>query len=331
MASTFKTFLSNDKTTARMPLYEAVPMTGSLFSGSDYAEENIKLYSHGMFQSVYDYPYASSSANHLCDVTFGIRSGSAFDDPLNEEVTLKNNIYNQMAQVLMGFDASGSILPFRIPNDEDTMDEIFVVNLSRLSYKDEIKKGSVELSFGDELSYTGALDTLVEITDDGADVDYYVDSPTGEYGILSDGTESLGLVFYQAGIAVLTGSIGGDSEADAAGETFEDLYVSGSIDELVDGYRHRVANLDLVNTTEINSELYFCRVHHNDFNYSGNPTYVSSSQIVVKDSVIDPPVSYVTGVGLYDAEGELLAVAKLSEALKKDPSVELTLRVRLDY
>ena len=56
------------------------------------------------------------------------------------------------------------------------------------------------------------------------------------------------------------------------------------------------------------------------------------TQIVVKDDdIMTPPRSYVTTVGLYSADNELLAVAKLSEPLKKTPSNEVTLRVRLDY
>ena len=51
----------------------------------------------------------------------------------------------------------------------------------------------------------------------------------------------------------------------------------------------------------------------------------------VKNISTDTPVSYITTVGLYSADNELLAVAKLSEALKKDPTTEFTLRVRLDY
>ena len=43
------------------------------------------------------------------------------------------------------------------------------------------------------------------------------------------------------------------------------------------------------------------------------------------------PVSYITTVGLYSADNELLAVAKVSEPIKKQPDTELTLRVRLDY
>ena len=53
--------------------------------------------------------------------------------------------------------------------------------------------------------------------------------------------------------------------------------------------------------------------------------------MVVKNNSTDSPVSYATAVGLYSADNELLAVAKLSEPLRKDPSTEFTLRVRLDY
>ena len=80
-----------------------------------------------------------------------------------------------------------------------------------------------------------------------------------------------------------------------------------------------------------NSKIYFCRVPHNKFNYSSNPTYVSSSKIVVKNQSTDNPVSYITTVGLYNDSNQLVAVAKLSEPLKKDPTNDITLRVRLDY
>ena len=59
MATTFKSFLNSDVTATRTLLHEAIPLTGTIVSGT-YSEENIKNFSHGMFQSVYDYPYLSS-------------------------------------------------------------------------------------------------------------------------------------------------------------------------------------------------------------------------------------------------------------------------------
>ena len=83
MATTFKTLGSNDVTTTRTLLHEAIPVTGSILSGTYGgdavalgSEPHIKTYSHGMFESVFDYPYLSSSANHIFDITSGYSSTS---------------------------------------------------------------------------------------------------------------------------------------------------------------------------------------------------------------------------------------------------------------
>ena len=107
--------------------------------------------------------------------------------------------------------------------------------------------------------------------------------------------------------------------------------MSSSISGACDDLRHRIYDIQYNNTTELNSTVHFCRVGHNDFNYSANPTYLSSSKIRVKNNSLDAPVSYFTTVGLYSSDNELLAVAKLSEPLKKDPANEMIVRVRLDY
>ena len=80
MATTFKSFLNNDITSTRTLLHESIPITGSIVSGtynqgSTTTETNIKNFSHGLFQSVYDYPFLSSSANHIFDLTLGVASG----------------------------------------------------------------------------------------------------------------------------------------------------------------------------------------------------------------------------------------------------------------
>ena len=111
--------------------------------------------------------------------------------------------------------------------------------------------------------------------------------------------------------------------------SFDD--VSGSLDLIINDVKNRIIDIDFNNTIELNSAIYFCRVNHNEYNYSSNPTYVSGSKIVVKNNVSDLPVTYITSIGLYSPDNELLATAKLSEPIRKDPNTELTLRVRLDY
>jgi hypothetical protein len=334
MATTFKNFLSNDLANTRTLLHEAIPVTGTIASGT-YSDTNIKEYGHGMFQSVYDYPHLSSSANHIFDITFGYHADSGLQATANSQDSKKQNIYNQMAQTLVGYDATGSIKKFTNSAGTEITDALFI-NFARLLTKDEIKKGSFTINA--LTGGTAATPTSpIVITDTSGANGYRVDSPAGEYGYLYDasGVEK-GNLYYQAGIAVLSGGIVFDGAFGAEDTTGDGVSyvrtVTGSvINETADGLRNRLTNVSFNNTTELNSTIYFCRVNHNDFNYSSNPTYLDGSKLRVKTMAADAPVSYLTTVGLYSADNELLAVAKLSEPLRKSSDTELTLRVRLDY
>lgn len=342
MATIYKTFLNNDVVSTRTLLHESIPITGSIVSGTyvvSGVEKNIKNYAHGMFQSVYDYPVLSSSANHIFDITVGLSNSSLLSSSLNTQNSKKINLYNQMAQVLVGHAPNGQILEFDRNGDlsqGDKLTEVFFVNFSRLLVKDEIKKDSFRLTVGTGSFSTPFDGTLKVVGDYGAQNEYRTNSPAGEYGILYTGSAAVdgtgvGLLFYQAGIAVLTASLFAGATMTGSTGNVVNLFQTGSIEVAADSLRRRIYNIDFNNTTELNSTIYFCRLNHNEFNYSSNPTYLSSSKIIVKNTSEDNPVSYVTSVGLYSADNELLAVAKLSEPLKKDPTNEMILRVRLDY
>ena len=47
--------------------------------------------------------------------------------------------------------------------------------------------------------------------------------------------------------------------------------------------------------------------------------------------MIDTPQSFITTIGLYNDNNDLLAVAKLSRPLLKDFTKESLVRVKLDY
>jgi len=47
--------------------------------------------------------------------------------------------------------------------------------------------------------------------------------------------------------------------------------------------------------------------------------------------MIDSPQSFITAVGLYNDNNDLLGVAKLSKPLLKDFTKESLLRIKLDY
>ena len=375
---------NSDVTTTRTLLHEAIPITGSIVSGT-YSDNNIKNYTHGQFQSVYDYPYLSSSANHIFDLTIGYDNTSFLSSSSNTQNSKKINSYNQFAQTLLGYTGSAndieifeSDLDFGDNNSQ--MKEVFMVNFSRLLYKDQMKKGTFSIAFGTG-SWANPFNsapgwtngTIVTLTDASASAannsnttqtrggDNGVLYASGSMGAVSDITSTTGsmraaqgIVFYQQGIAIIsasvftmTGSVLGAATcsagaqpgansfyADPVSTTRYDVtgtWASASMSGACDAIRHRLYSLSFQNTTEINSQIYFCRAPHNKFNYSSNPTYTTGSKIRVKNVASDQPVSYITTVGLYSANNELLAVAKVSEPIAKRPTNELVLRVRLDY
>ena len=119
-----------------------------------------------------------------------------------------------------------------------------------------------------------------------------------------------------------------------------DFVVSASMDNIIDhiaSCRFQSGSFSAMtfqNVTDINSTLIFCRLGTNDFNYSSNPTYRSSvGRINVIETGAEDQISFtmLTTVGLYNPNGVLLAVAKLSRPIEKNVEKEITLRVRLDF
>jgi len=533
MATVFKVFQSDDITSKGTVVHEATPITGTIVSGGyvyydatpSLIEANIKNYTHGLYQSVYDYPYLSSSGNHMFDIGYGFSSGSALSGAATTQNAKKINIYNQMAQVLAGYNENGIIREFDQDGDLTSgtkLKECIFITFSRLLVKDEIKKGSFNLELGVDPAYSMAanggttFNDRILITDVSGNNGYFTNSPAGDYGVLyatasaginvmsaslaGDGLnqQPCGLIYYQAGVVVLSGSaltsedyatavdcidttgyvasnadasftilipsaaggLGGPAvtilldedkddgtpasaaantisigtsdaaETDAlaasyiinaingvtagrfvyassgngeasddlgitakqgssdtqitltmdqpgsvgniegalatasglnivdvtaftdgrsgpnsllkVGEvdmsplgttpvTISDMLTGSTIQKCADGLRNRIYNISFNNTTELNSSIYFCRVNHNDFNYSSNVTYLSASKIRVKEELKDLPISYITSIGLYSPDNELLATAKLSEPIYKAPTEEYTFKVRLDY
>ena len=308
-------------------------------------------YTHGQFQSVYDYPFLSSSANHIFDLTLGYSADSDLSSSAATQNAKKINMYNQFAQVLLGFTGSDNQIR-QFENDlkldgVGQMKQVFFISLSRLLTKDEIKKGTFRITLGNEEWSapfgTGSLylgDYAAKI--DGTGIS---NADGGDYGIIhtsSGQTDSnyaaaagVGAIFYQAGIAVITSSVFTDLEFNKLEGhptwPVHDSFYSASITGSVDAFRHRVSNIQFNNTTQINSTIYFCRAPTSKFNYSSNPTYLTGSKIRIKNIPSDNPISYITTVGLYSPNNVLLATAKLSEPLKKSVDNELTIRVRLDY
>ncbi len=255
-------------------------------------------------------------------------------------------MYNNFAQNLAGFDTTGSIRLFDQDGDFNAggtkLKECFFIPFTRLLSKDEIKKESFQLSVYRSGS-NSSLSKLETLSDYGAATNYFVNSPAGEYGLIfsssaasSTPSNALGLIYYQAGIVVLTASVfeqtfGMASVTSSWTASVGAAFQSASIQQLNDGLRARISNVQFNNVVELNSTIYNCSANNSEYNYSSSPLYLSGSKIIVKgNNPLSEPVSYITKIGMFSQEGELLAVCALSEPIKKTPSNSLNIRCRID-
>ena len=113
--------------------------------------------------------------------------------------------------------------------------------------------------------------------------------------------------------------------ADNSARIVKALAVAGKFGSATKGFT-------LNSKEDLSSDFIFCRAKSQEYNYSSNPSFISSSTgAILFDSFIDNPTTYITTVGLYNPSQELLAVAKLSRPLEKDFTKELLVRVKLDF
>ena len=234
----------------------------------------------------------------------------------------------------------------------ETGSHFYALNVERARYKEKLLPGTMTLYLkngSDELVLTD--DSQIQTSTTFTDAGRVYNLITGSAGTLSPGkldpngwtpnSGSYGMFLPDVGLILLSGpalsgsdGIGTDGGIGLAIERqfdnndnnpevlFNAISASGA-----DG------NGFLLNSEEtLASDFIFVRARNSEFNYSENPSFISGSTgAVLFDDFIDNPTTYITTVGLYNDNNELLAVAKLSRPLLKDFTKELLVRVKLDF
>lgn len=90
-------------------------------------------------------------------------------------------------------------------------------------------------------------------------------------------------------------------------------------------------NFQLNSKETISSNYIFIRSRNSEFNYTENPSFITSTGEVIYPNYINNPQTYITTVGLYNDQNELLAISKLSRPILKDFTKESLIRVKLDF
>lgn len=248
-----------------------------------------------------------------------------------------------------------------------TANSVYIVNVNRARMLESLDEGNIELNLahlsgsqyfdggGAANTYTGSAIGLsgngqvLRLIDDssinpaaiknGGEV-YNMVSGSIEDGVYNSTSPVIyGQLFKRKGVIVLDGamldasaSFGSATPRELDGDNLRRFFISisgsaqytdGSGDPL--GFTGR-------GSEKVKSTHYFVRVKNSDYNFSNNPTFVTGSEGDLRhpDMIADPK-TYITTVGLYNMNKDLVAVAKLSQPIKKSYKEEALIKVKLDF
>lgn len=289
------------------------------------------------YTSVFNQAPGTTDSYHQFDITYCHISGSGSSYVEGEVDYLPaKTMYRKY--LLECFGTSDGKFPFKNGKNGDYF---YAIQLDREQYKEKLDVGNFELSLC-ELSSGGTVVnatssrffTLIDesndskqqiVTNEGIQEFYYVTSGSLRDGVYNESDDDAwGIVFPKMGLIILDGAVLDQScsfntvTGSTDGQNSNRLFLSISGAAIPTAYRPS-GSFFARSFESFLTETYFCRADFNEFNTSTNYTYTSGSNGFLKyDYFTKEPQSFVTTVGLYNKNKELLAVGKLRNPIRKN-------------
>jgi hypothetical protein len=149
--------------------------------------------------------------------------------------------------------------------------------------------------------------------------------------ILSGSDEICGQIFYPHGIAVITSDSNPGANGYDVATYGSGIYGIGD-STVIDGFVNSLnVTCSFSSSLTIYETQYKCTLRENEFTLTLNPSALSNSSGSMYGFVTASYFSpYVTTVGLYDDEQNLLAIGKLSQPLPTSPTTDTTILINID-
>jgi hypothetical protein len=154
----------------------------------------------------------------------------------------------------------------------------------------------------------------------------------GEGNMIS-GSLKYGDVIYEHGIIILTSNGISGSFGYGSGSYGSTPYGLSTVDYISSFATGSNITCSFESTITLYETQYKCTLRENEFNFSNNPTVISGSSNsgVIYDFATGSYFSpYVTTVGMYNSNYELIAVGKLAQPLPTSAVTDTTILVNLD-
>ena len=297
----------------------------TVFHTSSFQSNTQKAY----YYEIYNGNSAVSTNEPQFSVAYGHYAGSG-SAGTNED-SPSSAIYSQLQQVLLP--ANQKFFRFEDTNQND----VYAIAINRARLKDRLDPGNWELCIS-----ASAGKPLLRLIDDSGDTNQAGNPRQTKYNIVSgslaagvqDSSQIYGEVYPQHGIIVLgahaldQSASMGTTRTQADNQNHNKLFTrikNAASDNAANGFQAR-------NEEEIKSTFYFVRAKNAEYNFSNNPTFISGSEGKLNQATfIGDPKVYITNIGLFNNDNELLAIAKLSKPLLKSFSNEILIKVKLDF
>lgn len=318
------------------------------------------------YTNVYDGPTGSIDSEIYFSLTYGniVGSGSSTFDANPAQGSLlfpTKAIYNQYRNLLLTpGDSQFTFASSSVGTiSYEEANEIYVISITGAKMKDQLDPGQFELSLSGS---GGSIGTSLTIIDDSR----YNTNPTSLQtggkmynlirGTLANGSavnyyEGIGAMYPSLGMIVLNaaalnrliGGVGGKTFTYRASDWSSGTRFAQMQNLLFTSIRDGALTVGTMKarvTEYVPARHFFVRVKNQEYNYSNNPSFVISDQdsgslaqdigkIRFTDFYTDPKV-YITTVGLYNDNNDLVAVAKLSQPLLKDFTNECLIKIKID-
>ena len=291
-----------------------------------------------------EYPGAltSTTAPVQFAVQYGNKygSGSAYINssvtnqlPDSSSITPSRVVYGQYRTLLLGTESGSFQFGTEDPNG------IYIVNIARNRYKEHTQPGSMTLKLKNSTAevvltdnsqitntanYTTGGNLYYTLISGSAGTAYTTNTNASVYGYLFPDDDIIILNPTALSKTVASGGISFSPTVSTPG-------TNNNLPFQIYTIMSASAYFGLQSAENVSSHYFFTRVKNQEFNYTTNPSIIDNNGNLLYTTLINNPQTFITTVGLYNDQNELLAVAKLSRPLVKDFTKEALIKVKLDY
>jgi len=330
--------VENQRTIVTSGLWTGGSTTLTISGVNGFYTSSTQGASSGSYLDVYNINPSSSAAEVQFALGYAHYAGSGSIGNTTKVIQGKREtaaIYSQFKNLLLPPNTS----KFTFANgSSNSGDDFYFISVQRARMREKLDPGNWELHLDGATNKIKLIDdssTASSVTVDQGGRVFNVVTGSIADGVLTPAASEAspggyGLFYPDLGIILLNARKLDNDVADISTTRSTNTFDNNPrvlFKSIIEG-----ANFQARREEEISSTSFFCRINNKRFNFSSNPTFATSSDgSLTQPTFFKDPQTFITQVGLYNDDNELLAIAKLSKPLLNSYSREAIIKVKLDF